>query len=100
MYIRLSSKYLIEGIIVPELHLILGFVDHVFSGIKKLVGIETREWAYLWPSWEHLVVKGYQRGTLEGNACNALLKLDNKLLDDEILDVPQSKMMPYVNAIN
>ena len=92
------STPVLEKYIVPELHLILGFVDHVFSGVKKLVGIER---ASLWPSREHLVVKGYQGGTLEGNACNALLKLGNKLLDDEILgDVPQSKMLPYVNAIN
>ena len=77
--------------------MILGFVDHVFNGIKRLVGIER---ASLWPSREHLVVKGYHAGTLEGNACCALLKLGDKLLDDEILgDVPTFKMLLYINVI-
>ena len=87
----------LEKYIVPELHLILGFVDHIFTGIKKLVGTER---ASLWSAREHLVAKGYNGGTLEGNAC-ALLKLGEKLLDEQILrDVPQSHMLPYVNAIN
>ena len=77
--------------------MILGFVDHVFNGIKRLVGIER---ASLWPSREHLVVKGYHAGTLEGNACCALLKLGDKLFDDEILgDVPTFKMLLYINVI-
>ena len=71
------SMPVLEKYIVPELHLILGFVDHIFTGIKKLVGTER---ASLWPAQEHLVAKGYHGGTLEGNACRALLKLGEKLI--------------------
>ena len=48
----------------------------------------------------HLVVKGYHGGTIKGNACPALLKLGEKLLDDKILgDVLKFKMLNYINAI-
>ena len=74
----------LEKYIVPELHLILGFVDHIFTGIKKLVGTER---ASIWPAWEHLVVRGYRGGTLEGYACCALLKLGEKFLMNKFLEM-------------
>ena len=92
----LSMKTL-DKYIVPELHLILGFVAHVWKAVAKLVG---KDRACLWPSRENLVPKGYQGGTLEGNACRKLLKLGDKLLDSEILgNVPAAKMKPLVNAL-
>lgn len=91
------SMKILNKYIVPELHLILGFVDHVWKAVARLVG---KERACLWPSRENLVPKGYQGGTLEGNACRKLLKLGDKLLDPEILgNVPAAKMKTLVHAV-
>ena len=91
------SMKVLDKYIVPELHLILGFVDHVCKAVEKLVG---KERACLWPSRENLVPKGYQGGTLEGNACHKLLKLVHKFLDHETLgNVPAAKMKPLVHVV-
>ena len=74
----------LEKYIVPEHHLILGFVDHIFTGIKKLVGTER---VSLWPTREHLVAKGYHGGTLEGNACHALVNLEKNFLMNKFLEM-------------
>ena len=72
----------IEKFIIPELHLILGFVSLIMKSFEKMVG---KERAMLWPAKLHLVAKGYQDGTLEGNACQRLLKQADQILDPEVL---------------
>ena len=86
-----------EKFILPELHLILGFVSYVMNSLEKLVGLER---ANLWPAKQNLVPKGYHGGSLEGDACRKLLKLGDKLLDPEILGpVSAIQMQPIVHAV-
>ena len=92
-----DNMRVIEKFIIPELHLILGFVSLIMKSLENMVG---KERAMLWPSKLHLVAKGYQGGTLEGNACRKLLKQADRILDPEVLgNVPSLMVQPIVHAV-
>lgn len=87
--------YILEKCIVPELHLMQGFVNHLFwDGLVKLVG---REKALIWPKKLNVVSKNYQGDIFEGNACRKLLKEADKLNDSEIT-CNQLQIQPYISV--
>ena len=52
---------------IPELHIIQGFVNHLFwNGLVKIIG---RKRALLWPKIHNLVTQNYHGEVFEGNAC-------------------------------
>lgn len=89
----------LQKCIIPELHILQGFVNHVFwKGLVNLVG---REKALLWPKKLNLISKNYHGDAFEGNACRMLLKEADKLKDSEIYQaVGIFKIIPYINAFN
>lgn len=87
----------IEKCIIPELHIMLGYTNHLFwDGLVPLLGEEK---ALLWPQKLNLVVKNYHGRQFEGNACRELLKSADKLNDPEIYEkVGFFKVLPFINA--
>lgn len=87
----------LEKCIIPELHILQGFVNHLFfRGLVPLVG---QEKALLWPKKLSVISKGYHGGCFEGNACRKLLKEADKLNDPEIYEaVGFFKMLPFIAA--
>ena len=72
----------IEKCVVPELHLMMGFTNHLFwSGIVKIVG---RDRALIWPTKLSIISKNYHGEIFEGNACRKLLKKADKFNDPDI----------------
>lgn len=89
----------IEKCVVPELHLLEGFVNHLFwKGLVPLVGRET---ALTWPKKLKVVPKNYQGELFEGNACRKLLKHADKLYDKEIVHSSAIKLRlePFVASL-
>ena len=82
---------------LPEMHLMQGFVNHLFW--NGLVPHLTRERALLWPQKLNLVAKHYQGEIFEGKACRELLKNAHRLMDPEIYgkEGPLS-VVPYVST--
>lgn len=75
----------------------MGFANHLFW--NGLVPILTEEVALLWPKKLNLVSKSYHGRQFEGNACRALIKSADILLEPEICaGVGQLKLLPFVNA--
>lgn len=93
-----DNIHVIEKCILPELHLLQGFVNHLFwNGIVPLVG---REKALLWPKKLKQIPKNYHGDIFEGNACRKLLKEADKLKDPEIYDevVGIFAIQPFIAA--
>lgn len=92
-----DDLYVIQKCIIPELHILQGFVNHLFwDGLVKLVGLEK---ALIWPTNLNIIAKDYHGKTFEGNACRRLLKEADKLLDPLIYEkVGQLSIVPYVSA--
>lgn len=84
----------LEKCFIPELHIILGFVNHMFwDGLVKLVG---RDIALIWPKKLNLISKNYHG---EGNACRTLLKNADSLIDSKIYnEVGRFRIEPFVAA--
>lgn len=82
---------------VPQLHLMQGFVNHLFwNGLVPLVGEER---ALIWPKKLNLVAKNYHGRIFEGNACREMLKKSEDLLDPEIYStVGKMALIPYDTA--
>ncbi|XP_065644311.1 uncharacterized protein LOC136075353 [Hydra vulgaris] len=82
----------------PELHLIQGFVNHVFwNRILPLLG---REKAMLWPLKLKLISKNYQGEVFEGNAFRKLLQHADKLLEADVLGkVSPLLLLPLVSLL-
>lgn len=93
-----DDTYVLEKCIIPELHILQGFVNHVFwDGLVPLLGRNT---ALLWPEKLNLVQKGYHGEVFEGNACRKLLKEADKLKDPEILiNVNELQVLPFIRAL-
>ena len=85
--------------ILPELHLLQGFVNHVFwNGLVPLLG---RENALKWPKKLNVIAKNYHGEIFEGNACRKLLKNTNHLASREVLgETDYIYVMPFVSAFN
>lgn len=78
-----DDVYVIEKCIIPELHVLQGFVNHLFwKGLVLLLG---RERALMWPKKMNLISKNYHGEVFEGNACRKLLKNADKLFDPDVL---------------
>lgn len=90
-----DNIHVIEKCILPELHLLQGFVNHLFwNGLVPLVG---REKALLWPKKLKQIPKNYHGDIFEGNACRKLLREADKLEDPEIYDeVGIFKIQPFI----
>ena len=82
----------------PELHCMLGFVNHVFfDGLIPLLGVDK---AMLWPYKVQVVPKNYQGLKFEGNPCRKLLKSADLLNDPEIYEnVGELAIVPYISAL-
>lgn len=94
-----DSKYVIEKCVIPELHILQGYVNHLFwDGLDPLLG---RNKALIWPTKLGLTSKNYHGNTFEGNACRKLLKEADALQDPEIYngDVGYYALVPYVSAL-
>ena len=82
------SVKILEKYILPQLHSLLGFLNHVFwNGLCPLLG---KEKALIWPAKLHLIPKGYHGTTFEGNQCRTLISNAEKLRDPDIFDHIQS----------
>ena len=98
----------LEKYILPELHSILGVMNHLF--FKGLCPLLTKEKALLWPIKLNQVAKGYHGDIFEGNACRVLISKAYKLLDiPEIYDeipsesekiIVKEKVQLFIDAIN
>ena len=85
----------IEKCLPPELHLLQGFLNHLFwDGLVPIFG---RENALIWPRKLGLISKNYHGEVFEGNACRELLKNASKLKDKEICQEDE-KLEPFVYA--
>lgn len=93
-----DKTYVVEKCMIPELHILQGFVNHVFwDGLVPLLGRDT---ALLWPQKLKLLQKGYHGEVFEGNACRKLLKEADKLKDPEILvHVNELQVFPFIRAL-
>lgn len=82
---------------MPELHLLQGFVNHLFwNGLVPLVGAEK---ALLWPKKLKVIAKNYHGNIFEGNACRKLLTEADKLNDESIFrDVGYFSIVPFISA--
>lgn len=91
------SAAVLHKCIIPELHIMQGFVNHFFwDGLVPLLG---REKALIWPEKLKLVSKRYQGEIFEGNACRILLKNADALYDPEIYEnICPMKLIPFVSA--
>lgn len=87
----------LEKCVVPELHILLGYVNHLFwDGLVPLLGEET---ALLWPKRLSIVSNNYHGKNFEGNECRKLLKNADKLNDPEITQkVGNLRLVPYISA--
>lgn len=92
---------MIEKCIIPELHIVQGFVNHIFWDI--LIPLLGRENALKWPQKIKVIHKNYHGEIFEGNACRKLLKCADELNDPEIYKNLGSsgnlKILPYINAL-
>ncbi|CAH1109213.1 unnamed protein product [Psylliodes chrysocephalus] len=81
----------------PELHLLQGFVNHLFwSGLVPILG---KERALLWPKKLNIIHKGYHGEVFEGNACRILLKEAERLNDTEICqECGYFRIFPFIAA--
>lgn len=81
--------------IIPELHIVLGFANHLFwNGLVPILGEEK---ALLWPKSLNIIYKGYHGRCFEGNGCRKLIKEVDKL--QEILSEAEIfKVMPIIAA--
>ena len=74
---------------LPELHLLLGFLNHLFWDKYGLVYTIGRDKAMKWAIKANAVSVGYHGEVFEGPACRRLLKAADYLLSSEFLsDIP------------
>lgn len=90
-----NECFVLEKCIVPELHLLLGFFNHLFwDGLVKVVG---RDKALIWPKKLCIVSKSYHGEAFEGPACKKLLKEVDRLNDPDITS-DRLKLQPFITA--
>lgn len=70
LFIESDDITVIEKCVIPDLHILMGFVNHVFwKGLVPLLG---KDKALLWPTKLKLISKNYHGDAFEGNACRKL----------------------------
>lgn len=94
-----DNLYVLQKCIPPELHLLQGFVNHLFwDGIVKIEEIG-KERALLWPNKLGISHKSYQGDIFEGNQCRKLLKEADKLQDPKLYGLAGPfRLQPYIAA--
>lgn len=92
-----DNIYVIEKSVPPELHLLQGFVNHLFwDGIVPLLG---RENVLIWGKKIKLVSKTGQGEIFEGNACRKLIETADNLLDPQILGTKSDfEIIPFIST--
>lgn len=82
---------------LEELHCMMGFVNHTFfDGLVKVLG---REKALQFPKSINLIAKDYHGSVFEGNACRAMLKNSDKMMEKEVLgNTSPLLVLPYVRC--
>lgn len=92
-----DERLVIEKCIIPELHILQGFTNHLFwKGLVPLLG---REKALVWPLKLKVISKNYHGEVFEGNACRKLIKNADKLNDEAIYGhVGYFKIVPFIHA--
>lgn len=92
-----DNVFVLDKCIIPELHILQGFVNHLFwNGLVPLVGEER---ALIWPTELKMISKNYQGRVFEGNACRKLLKEADKLNDKRIFqEKGPLALVPYIAA--
>ena len=76
------ATYVLQKCVIPELHGLQGFVNHLFwKGLVPLLG---KEKALMWPKKLNLFSKNYHGDAFERNACRKLLKNADMLEDRDI----------------
>ena len=98
-----SSIRILEKCVIPELHILQGFVNHLFwdkNGIKDIVGEQK---ALIWPKKLNAIPVNYHGRVFEGNACKKMLENVDALLDVNIyvhlgIDIGRLKLQPFVAA--
>lgn len=88
----------IEKCVIPELHILQGFVNHIFwDGLVKLLG---RDRALLWPKHLNVIAQNYHGEIFEGNACRKMIKNSDFLLSRDMLgDTSPLIIVPYVTCL-
>ena len=67
LFMEEDEVSILEKCPIPELHILQGFVNHIFwTGLVPLLGEET---ALIWPKKINVIAKYYHGRTFEGNAC-------------------------------
>lgn len=85
---------MIDKCVIPELHVMEGFVIHLFfKGIVPRFGYEN---AMQWPKKLNLVSKSYHGEKFEGNACRKLLKESDMLRDPAVCGNDVLKIEPFI----
>jgi hypothetical protein len=92
-----DDMYVIEKCIIPELHVLQGFVNHLFwNGLVPLLGKEN---ALLWPRKLKLIPKNYHGHSFERNACRKLLKESDAILEADVRgNVSPLQIVPFISA--
>lgn len=92
-----DQMYVIEKLIIPELHEVQGIVNYMFwSGLVPLLGKEN---ALKFPQKLNLISKHYHGNTFEGNHCRMMIKHAEKLRDKKILGTcPIFHVIPYIET--
>ncbi|CAH1107748.1 unnamed protein product [Psylliodes chrysocephalus] len=97
LFIENDDRLVIEKCVIPELHILQGFTNHLFwKGLVPLLG---REKALVWALKVQVISKNYHGEVFEGNACRKLLKNADKLNDQDIYGhVGYFKILPFIQA--
>jgi hypothetical protein len=97
LFAEQDDVYVAEKCVIPELHILQGYVNHLFwNGLVPLLG---RDRALLWPKKLKLIPKNYHGEIFEGNPCRKLLKEADHLNDPEVLgDVSPICIVPFISA--
>ena len=90
-----DSVLVSEKCIFPELHNIMGVVNHTFfKGVVPTIGEDK---AFLWPQKLGVAVAGYHGRTFEGGACRKMCKNSDRLLGQDVLGSTSPLILqPYV----
>ena len=92
---EIRTKLILEVVPLPELHLLMGFVNHLSTYISTLWPEYTK-----WVSSLGCIRRGYHGGTYEGNACQTILQNCDQLsllLPNHLL--PLLEPMRYFNKL-
>lgn len=81
-----DSVRVIDKVPLPELHLLLGVVNHLFWDKGGLIELLGRDKAMSWAIKFNVVSVGYHGEVFEGPACRKLLKNADFLLSPEYLE--------------